>query len=182
MIILAFIISALAALGNALELPQLSSWSGGSWVTMKYATCFAGMLSALAIFAVDRPQRRWELVCGSCSFVTLGIMIEKIVIAFKAPIDATNAYTISAGVPSIGTVLAFTGIMAGLLLSVTAPSISRWPLLAVIAIGVVAMAGYVVAQPLLYWWIPGKSTGMAINTAVVTMLLSLSILRTSSRQ
>ena len=88
-----------------------------------------------------------------------------------APMGDRATETVSPGVASVGTMVAYTLIATMLCLRVA--RLGR-PIRAlawiVVALGVIAIVGHAIDVPELRWHIPGKSTAMAIPTAVAFAL------------
>ncbi len=78
------------------------------------------------------------------------------------------------GRPSIATMLNFILIaMTGVLTTMNIAKLSKMVLIfgmTVAAIGITAILGYLIDQPLLYFSVLGKSSAMAVNTAILFIL------------
>jgi len=89
-------------------------------------------------------------------------------------------YSVYPGLPSIATMVAFFFIaLAGLLEPITYCCKKNYSVLIgmlVMIIGAVALVGYIVGIPILFYYVPGKSSAIAISTALLFVIWGMGIL------
>lgn len=108
-------------------------------------------------------------------YVTLGWDIRLETWAIPADSIASKYQTIP-GIPSIGTMIAFTVAATGAMWRAVAGHGEMALCGAVVAgIGLAALIGYATGQPALYWWADGASNAIAINTAAGLVALGAGI-------
>ena len=87
--------------------------------------------------------------------------------------------TVLPGMPSLPTMINFLFIAAAAIMTILNPVKLRKTLevlgLAVSVIGVLAVAGYVLNIPLFYYYMAGVNSAMALNTAVLFVLLGIGL-------
>ncbi len=156
-----------------------------AWVSMKFITAFSFLLSGILLYFIARfPREDREL-----AVICIPIM-SMVIILFMAALFVSTLIGINAGVeemfikdsmipvrsvtpgrPSVATMINFVFVaMAGIL---TVLDIKRrGKVLAILGvliavIGLTAILGYCINQPLLYFAVSGKSSAMAIHTAIL---------------
>ena len=159
-------------------------------VTMKFSTSICFIATGLVLLAVSRhlSQKKgahslFEIVLPSCLLVILLFMvthITSVLLSTASGLDnlfvkegSDAIYTVSPGRPSLGTISSFLLVVAGGAATVIIPRAdTRSKFLAGIGsalgiIGGLALAGYAFGLPELFYSIPGSSTAMAVNTALL---------------
>ncbi len=176
--------------GWFLDIPQLKSILP-IWVTMKFSTALCFFLSALILHALAGSlERRSGVVLPISAFVILllmGTLVASTLSGVRTGIEdffvveAEGAIkSTTPGRPSLGTMVNFILLAtAGLLGTLDIRnsgfklSVFGW----VIAIvGGIAIGGYVLDAPLLYYTVEGWSTAMAFHTAILFVLLGVGLI------
>ena len=153
------------------------------YVTMKGATALGMILSGLiALMLIDKRPHVLELsmVTFALSLQVAGMVLSQ-VSAFDyatkfISVSDMSYYTIESHLPSLGTMLGFLFIVLaafGRLMRVRGNICG----LVITSIGFVGLLGYVFSNPLLYFYMPGLSTGMALHTALCFTMLGLVLRR-----
>ena len=132
-------------------------------VTMKPLTAIA---FTLAGFGTASRLDAVKHTCGMLVLLSMSLAIGTYSFGIRMFDSPEPIDTIQPGSPSLLTIVAFI-LIGARLLDLLRP-LSR-PLL---AIALVAIVGHLSGWPLLYYYVPGVSTGMAIHTAVGFALLS----------
>ncbi len=164
------------------------------WVTMKFSTALCFFLSAVILFviagSVERRSEAIQVVLPICALVILLFMMTLLVSTFlnvrtgiedlfvKEAEGAVKSTT--PGRPSVGTMVNFVLLaVAGLLTMLdirnlrSKLSVVGWM---VAIVGGIAVGGYVLDAPLLYYTVEGWSTAMAFHTAILFMLLGVGLI------
>ena len=167
------------------------------WPTMKVTTALCFFISGLSlIFIRQMLQRRTDaaqLVLSAASFIILLIMLTFLVSAaagihtglenFYIKNQGDVIMTTSPGRPSVGTMINFILIgMSGILVIFSREiSLNVLPKIGWIVtfIGLVAILGYVLNFPLLYYSAEDVSLGMALHTAILFVMLGLGLVFTT---
>jgi|GEM_PF-6388586 len=157
--------------------PVLRSFGMGR-VTMKPATATAFILAGAMIMLTHIPNhRQWRpSVISGCAFSVAGLMLMTMYVhgdIFGLEGDAP-VFTSSPGRPSVFTIMCFLGLAIwGIahVCDIRRAVIVPW---LVALVGIVAMIGYAMDWPLLYSYIDGASTAMAVHTAFGFVLLGVS--------
>ena len=125
------------------------------WVTMKLTTATLFLLSSCLYF------RTYNMfICPVILMVSTYILITG-PIAFSLE-TSDHIMSTAPDMPSIATLLCF--------ILLTIPS--QFSRALVISLSTLALIGYMVSFPLLYFYIPDYSTAMAIHTSIFFLLLS----------
>ncbi len=159
-------------------------------VTMKFSTSVSFLASGFALFATSRHLTTKEgshilsqIVLPSSLLIILLFMTTHISsMLLSTPSGLDNLFveeeiqtldTVAPGRPSLGTISNFILIVAaGVTTLAVSSSIIRNKILfcigsAIGIIGTLAISGYALASPLLYYSIPNVSTAMAVHTAIL---------------
>lgn len=166
---------------------------GSALISMKFATAFSFVVSGASIYFLARA-REGELDASQvalfiASFVLIllmGLILSCTVLNIRTGIedlfvkDPGGAQSVVPGRPSAPTMINFLLIaLAGILTMVNAENI-RFELKTigciVGSIGALALIGYAVDAPLLYYFIPGKNSAMAPHTAGLFVLSGAGLL------
>lgn len=179
------IASSVAAVSTTLAALVIFGWWQGidvitrmcmGCVTMKLSTAislFFQGLTTMAIIALWRTDRGKGIVLalgiGTVWSIYMGMLG-----SLPTPGD-DGVHSIAPGIPSVGTALLLTCLAGIDFLFVSGRSWIRWSnVLSWICalISLVALIGYWLGIPLLYWEIEGFSGAMAVHTSIVLALLS----------
>lgn len=137
--------------GHCYNIEALTTW-GEDNVDMKLSTaiCFVCISSHLL------HPRKIALI-SAMAFVGLSVLMGYIIPAG----EPVSNYTVSYGLPSLGTLALFVVVIAGLNKG------SRLAGKVVIGFSILAFIGYLFSVPALYFYFDGISTGMAVHTAIL---------------
>lgn len=157
-------------------------------ITMKFPTALSFLLSGITLYFSARfrkKDREWAYIlipiAGMILFLLMSSMLASMVLGLDTGIEEmfvddpmAAVGSVTPGRPSVATMAAF--LLIGLAGAVTTLNFkgARNALtllgLEVAAIGTLAILGYAMNQPLLYFAVQGKSSAMAVNTAVLFFL------------
>lgn len=174
--------------GWSLDVGVITSVRPG-WVTMKFSTALSFFLSGLTLACAARAVRGARELAQVVLPVTTLIILLLMATLFASTLmgvrtgvedlfvrEADGAVqTTTPGRPSVGTMLCFIAVaLAGIAAFLDPPYLG--PVLitagATVAVaGAVAMAGYALGAPALYYSFPAVSTAMAFHTAVLFVML-----------
>jgi hypothetical protein len=174
--------------GWFLDIEALKSSSPGG-VTMKFSTALSFFLSGIMLYFITQFKKgNRELaiiilpVISLIIFLFMAAMLASIVVGInvgieemfvKDPMEAVGSIT--PGRPSIASMINFVLIaFAGILTALNFKGFNkRLTIIGSVVglIGLTAILGYILNQPLLYFMVAGKSVAMAQNTAIIFVLL-----------
>jgi len=165
-----------------------------SWVTMKLTTAIAFLLSGITLyFIVKAIEGEFDKAQVALSITSLIIILLMGTLFFSALLkihtgvddlfikeSATAVKSVAPGRPSLPTMLNFILIASAGILTLLNPG-NLQPKLRLIGLtvgitGAVAVAGYIMNAPLLYYFIEGINTAMACHTAILFALLGMGLL------
>jgi hypothetical protein len=161
------------------------------WVTMKFTTALSFFLSGLILYFVTSTLKNKsdfsQITLTITTLIILLIMATFMLsIFFNVRTGIEDIFvkelegaveTITPGRPSIGTIFNFMlvtiiGVLTMYEVKKISVIISAIGLL-IFAIGCIAILGYIITVPYLYFLIEGYSTAMAVHTAFLFMLLGV---------
>jgi hypothetical protein len=163
-------------------------------VTMKFTTALSFFLSGIILYAITWSMEGKKDIASIVLTITtliilllMGTLLSSTFMGIRTGIEdlfveeAIGAVkTTTPGRPSAGTMLNFilmasAGIIVMLSIVKCRVYLKRigW---AVIVFGSVALIGYTIGMPLLYYTIEGFSTAMAIHTAILFVLLGVGLI------
>jgi hypothetical protein len=165
-----------------------------AWISMKFDTAITFILSGITLYFIVRAQEgEFDKAQVALSVTSLIIVLIMGTLFFSAVLKIHTgaedlfikeapgtAKTLIPGRPSVPTMLNFILIaLAGILTTLNPRRLQ--PKLAIIglivaAIGALAIVGYVIAAPLLYYYIEGINSAIAFHTAVLFVLLGTGLL------
>jgi len=165
-----------------------------SWISMKFDTAITFVLSGISLFFIVRAQEgefdKAQVALSITSLIIILIMGTMFLSAFlnihtgledlfiKETIVSAN--TVVPGRPSVPTMLNFLLIAAAGILTILNPDKTRAKLkligLFVAAVGAIAIFGYCINAPLLYYYVEGINSAIALHTAVLFVLLGIGLL------
>ncbi|MHB8881073.1 MAG: hypothetical protein ACYC69_06115 [Thermodesulfovibrionales bacterium] len=164
-----------------------------AWVTMKLSAAFAFLLSGIILYfivrAIEGEFDKAQVALSITSLLIILLMGTMFLSAFlkihtgvddlfiKEPDGAVM--TTNPGRPSVPTMLNFIFVASAGILTIlnphNLPSKLRTIGLTIATIGAVAVAGFVINAPLLYYFIEGINSAMAIHTAILFVLLGMGL-------
>lgn len=155
-------------------IPFLTSLIPGA-VTMKIATACCFGFTALSALCKRHTWDKDNLLSTILSLAVLAISFYTLGVE-SLPLFGTeeSVYTVAPGIPSLATIASFVLVNICLLHQFPIWLNERISWL-VTVLATVAIIGYVFSIPMLFYYYPGISTGMAIHTAIGFILCSLGI-------
>lgn len=186
------VVGLLVIVGWVFDVPALKSIFPG-WVTMKFSTALAFVLSGVTLYAMFLSTRDSELALLILPISSLLIMLLMLTLLASVLIGAKSGIedlfvkegriavqTTVPGRPSILTMVEFILIS---LLGLNAALKSKWLTASfrwggglIAGIGMLAVLGYVFSVPTLYFYVPGVSTAMALHTALLFGCIGMAML------
>ncbi|MBI4131974.1 MAG: HAMP domain-containing histidine kinase, partial [Nitrosarchaeum sp.] len=185
-------IGLIVCIGWILDIPSLKSIIPNE-VTMKFSTSISFIFSGLTIYFISRYNEGKtgiaQIVVPVSSFIVFLFMatlltayifgitsgIEQLFIRENS--DAVK--TSHAGMPSFPTTVNFILIIVAGIFAFSESRLKKWvtPIGYVIStIGIIAIVGYVVNQPALYYYIDNVSSAMAIHTSILFVILGIALI------
>lgn len=182
------LISVLVMIGWVLDIPVLKSILP-QWVTMKFTTAFSFFLSGIILYALDKNVNGndvWtEAVLPITSLVILLLMASLFAsVLFGISTGIENLFvremadalkSSKPGQPSIGTMVNFILIaITGISAITKTEDLKLYTLISgviVTVIGTIALVGYLMNLPVLYYYVEGVSSAMAVHTAILFLLI-----------
>jgi hypothetical protein len=164
-----------------------------AFVSMKFSTAFAFVMSGVSLYFLTRAREgefeKAQVALSITSFILallMGLLFFSSVFGIETGIedlfvkDPGDARSVVPGIPSVPTTISFLLIaLAGIITIVR--STGTFPTFRAIGItvggiGLLAVAGYVFGAPLLYYFIPGVNSAMALHTALLFVILGTGLL------
>lgn len=164
------------------------------WVSMKFDTAIAFILSGISLYFIIRAaEGEFDKAQVVLSITSLIIMLLMGILFFSAILGvqtgaedlfvrekAVAPKTVIAGRPSIPTMINFILIAAagGFSTFHSVKMRSRLKVIGLIvgAIGTLAVAGYIIGAPLMYYYVEDVNSAMACHTAILFVLLGAGLL------
>jgi len=164
------------------------------WVSMKFDTAIAFILSGITLYfivrAVEGEFDKAQVVLSITSLIIvllMGTLFFSALLEIRTGVEdlfikeaAGTIKTVTPGRPSVPTMLNFILIAsAGILTTLNPDNLrSKLKIIGVIVglIGALAIIGYIIDVPILYYYIEGINSAVALNTAVLFVLLGIGLL------
>lgn len=158
------------------------------WVSMKFSTALSFFLSGLVLYSISRFRRQeCDLALVFLPIISMAILLLMMTLLASTVIGANTGVeelfvkdsivavaSVTPGRPSVATMINFIFIaLSGIFTSLASGrfiKILGFLGLAIGLIGLTAVFGYIFNQPLLYFAVTGKSSAVAIHTAVLFVL------------
>jgi hypothetical protein len=164
-----------------------------AFVSMKFSTAFAFVVSGISLYFLVRAREgefeKAQVALSITSFILtilMGLLFFSDIFGIETGIenlfvrDPGDAKSVVAGMPSVPTMINFLLIALACIITNINPAELRPKLKTIGAmvgvIGLLAVAGYVFGAPLLYFFIPGVNSAMALHTAVLFVALGTGLL------
>ena len=165
-----------------------------AWVSMKFGTAIAFVLSGITLYFIVRAQEgELDKAQVALSITSLIIVLLMGILFFASlmgiPTGAENLFireinpsprTVAPGRPSVPTMMNFMLIaLAGIFTMLNAkklPPKLKIIGLAVGIIGALAVIGYILNAPILYYYLPAVNSAMAFHTAILFVLIGIGLL------
>ncbi|MDD5773031.1 MAG: hypothetical protein PHX78_06145 [bacterium] len=166
------------------------------WVSMKFPTALSFFLCGIELYFIARFRKKnRDLAVIIIPILSMSILLLMVSLLASTAIginvgveemfvkDSTIAVgSVTPGRPSIVTMINFILIaMSGILTTMNIRSLNKLPAIfcgTAAITGLIAILGYSINLPLLYFDIPGKSSAMAIHTAILFVLFGAGIVLT----
>jgi len=165
-----------------------------SWVSMKFTTAFAFVLSGITLYFIVRALEgefdKAQVVISITSLaiiLIMGLMFFSTLLNIKTGAEdlfikdtSVSPMMVAPGMPSIPSMLNFMLIGAAGILTILSPE--RFPFklkiigLIIGLIGATAIVGYIIDVPLLCYYIEGVNSAIAFHTAALFVLLGIGLL------
>lgn len=146
-------------------------------VTQKASTSSCLILVGIAMICVTRRiSDSWASAGFLCVILaalqSIGMLLNRSIFGLE---KVAGEWTIAADIASKGTGASLLALSAGVALALyEGPSRATKRLALVpIVLGGVGLLGHLLAIPILYYWVPGWSTGMAVHTSGELVVLGL---------
>lgn len=163
------------------------------WVTMKFSTSLSFLCGGIILYSLAKYQEgkieTAQLGLSLCTLVILLLMTPlfiSVLLGVRTGIEdfiireqSGAVGTTTPGRPSIGTMIDFLLITLSALMILLNPKRMRrlpWIGIIVLVIGGIAIVGYAVNVPALYYEVKGWSTAMAVHTATFFVMLGAGLI------
>jgi len=164
------------------------------WVSMKLATAISFVLSGVTLYFIVRAMEgEFDKAQVALSITSLIIVLLMGILFFSALLkvrtgaedlfmkeSAGTVKTVTPGRPSVPTMLNFLLIASAGVLTILNPKKLQSKLriigLIVVSSGTLAVVGYIMNAPLLYYFIEGMNSAIALHTAILFVLLGVGLL------
>lgn len=170
------------------------------WVTMKVTTAIAFILSGVTLYFITKSQQKSSsaalVILPIATMALLLLMVTHLLATFLGLrlgledlfVKESNGAIMSTivGRPSVATMIEFILIaVAGVLTMLNPANLKIWLAFLgwiVMFIGGMAVIGYIFRTPSLYYYIEGVSTAMAFHTAILFVLIGVSLILLGSKK
>lgn len=164
------------------------------WISMKFDTAVCFLLSGITLYFINRAVEgefdKAQIVIFITSLVTLlfmGTLFFSMFFGVHTGVEdifvnetKVSAKTVVPGQPSLLTMINFILISLAGILTILGVKNVRSKLkiigMAVGAIGLLAVAGYIINVPILYYYLKGLNSAMACHTAILFVILGAGLL------
>lgn len=165
-----------------------------TWVSMKFDTAITFLFSGITLYFIIRAvEGEFDKAQVALSITTLIIILLMGILFFSAFLGihtgaeslfiqeaAGTIKTVTPGRPSVPTMLNFILIaLAGILTMLNPEKVQlRLKIIGYVVgtIGALAIVGYIINAPLLYYFIEGRNSAMACHTAILFVLFGTGLL------
>ena len=166
-LLMVFVVCSLVFVGYFVESKLLTAL-GQDKVTMKAVTAYLFLASA-ASQLWSKYHKEWGVfIMTTSAYVFSSYIINEAKPTFLPIFENTANFSLDGDVPSWGTVLCFFTYGTYSLLG------KLWMVRVIFLMGLMGMLGHVFDVQVMYYYIDGYSTGMAINTSGLFILISIS--------
>ncbi|TAK22854.1 MAG: HAMP domain-containing histidine kinase [Nitrosarchaeum sp.] len=184
-------IGLIVCIGWILDIPSLKSIIPNE-VTMKFSTSISFIFSGVTIYFISRYNEGKTGIAqivvpisGFIVFLFMATLLTAYIFGITSGIEQLfvrenpdAVKTSHAGMPSFPTIVNFILIIVAGLFAFSESRL-KWvtPIGYVIStIGIIAIVGYVVNQPALYYYIDNVNTAMAIHTSILFVILGIALI------
>ena len=185
-------IGLIVCIGWILDIPSLKSIIPNE-VTMKFSTSISFIFSGVTIYFISRYNEGKtgiaQIVVPISSFIVflfMATLLTAYVFGITSGIEqlfvrenSDAVKTSHAGMPSFTTTVNFILIIVAGMFSFSESRLKKWvtPIGYIIStIGIIAIMGYVVNQPSLYYYIDNVNSAMAIHTSILFVILGIALI------
>jgi len=142
-----------------------------TWVTMKVTTAICFVAAGVIQLFLLSEGKRSQIVVSTASFIILAeLFLLALDIANIIYHESENAVmSVAPGFPSVGTIACFFLIFLAAYTKILDQRnvIIQFYSIVVLIAGIIAIVGYAADYPTLYYYLPGRSTAMALHTAIL---------------
>lgn len=196
------VVKALSFLVSAAGLSVMAGWIfdinllkslSPEWVSMKFSTAVVFVISGITLYFIVRVlEGEFDMAQVVLSLTTLtitllmGVLFCSVVLGIPTGIEnlffneTREVKSVAPGRPSVPTMLNFLLMALSAILTLQYPSRLMQKLKVIGLIlgfsGTLAVAGYIFNVPLLYYYIEGVNTAMALHTALLFVILGTGLL------
>jgi len=165
-----------------------------TWVTMKFSTAVSFLMSGIVVMLMNEYRNNNSEFARIFLFAPLIIILFFMATLLVTTLMGTSSGvsalfvkedpgaigSVKAGTPSVGTMINFLLIIgvgfASLLVDKKYKKYSFISGAIVLVLGIIALIGYTITEPTLYYQVEGFSGAMAIHTAIAFCLLGIGIM------
>ncbi len=183
----------LVIIGWIFDIPVLKSISP-AWASMKFITAITFILSGITLYFIVRAfegefdKAQVALCITSFTIILImGILFSSTLFGMRTGLEDLfikeppgTVRTVTPGRPSIPTMLNFILIALCGMQVIWNPKNLRVKLtllgMVIAAVGALAIVGYIFNAPHLYYFFEGKNTAIALNTAVLFVVIGIGLL------
>ena len=165
------------------------------WVTMKFSTATSFFASGIIIFLLNESRNKNSETAKIIIFAPLIVVLFFMATLLISTISGTTTgvsslfvkedasaalHSVKAGTPSVGTMVNFLLIIgAGFTYLLAHPKHRKYLSISggvILALAIIALIGYAIDSPPLYYQVDGTSGAMALHTAIAFALLGISLI------
>ena len=185
-------IGLIVCIGWILDIPSLKSIIPNA-VTMKFSTSISFIFSGVTIYFISRYNEGKTgiaqivvSISGFIVFLFMATLLTAYVFGITSGIEqlfvrenSDAVKTSHAGMPSFTTTVNFILIIVAGMFAFSESRLKKWvtPIGYIIStIGIIAIMGYVVNQPSLYYYIDNVNSAMAIHTSILFVILGIALI------
>ena len=165
------------------------------WVTMKFSTATSFFVSGMVVFLLNESRNKNSEAAKILIFAPLIVVLFFMGTLLVSTISGTTTgvsslfvkedasatlHSVEAGTPSVGTMINFLFIIGvGFTYLLANPKHRKYLYISggiVLALAIIALIGYAIDSPPLYYQVEGASGAMALHTAIAFALLGISLI------
>jgi len=166
-----------------------------NWVTMKFSTAVSFLASGMVVFLINESRNKNSEASKIIIFAPLIVVLFFMATLLVSTIAGTSTGvsslfiaedpsaaigSVKAGTPSVGTMINFLLIIGtGFTYLLAHPKHRKYLSISgaiILALAIIALVGYAIDSPPLYYQIEGASGAMALHTAIAFALLGISLI------
>jgi len=165
------------------------------WVTMKFSTATSFFVSGMVVFLINESRNKNSEASKIIIFAPLIVVLFFMATLLVSTISGTSTgvsslfvkeeasaavQSVKAGTPSVGTMINFILIIgAGFTYLLAHPKHRKYLSISgaiILALAIIALIGYAIDSPPLYYQVEGASGAMALHTAIAFALLGIGLI------